>query len=100
MDISVMLERVNGNGFRATALMPTALMTEAQTREEALDRIQTLISEKLSQAEVVQVHVPAVAGPNPWLSIAGTWRDHPDMDEVVANIEEYRRETNADPTRL
>jgi hypothetical protein len=100
MDISVMVERVNGNGFRATAMMPTILVTEAQTRDEALDRIQTLINEKLSQAELVQVHVPGGAAPNPWLAIAGTWRDNPDVDEVVASIQAYRREVDDDADRL
>jgi hypothetical protein len=37
---------------------------------------------------------------NPWLAIAGTWHDHPDVDEVVENINVYRRETNAAPNRL
>ena len=100
MDISVMLEKVNGNGYRATALVPTPLVAEAATRDEAVVRIRDLIHEKLSHVEVIQVAVPFAASPNPWLAIAGTWRDHPDVDKVVENIEAYRREVDSNPKRL
>jgi hypothetical protein len=100
MDVSVMLEQVGEHGYRATALVPTPLAVEAPTREAAVDRIRELISEKFSQAELIHVEVPLGRPPNPWLAIAGTWRDHPDVDEVVENISEYRREIDAAPNRL
>ena len=100
MDVSVMLEQIQGNGYRATALVPTPLVAEAPTREEAVDKIRGLIGERLSHAEFIHVEVPANAGPNPWLDIAGTWRDHPDVDKVIENIQAYRREVDADPDRL
>lgn len=100
MDVSVMLEQVAGNGYRATALAPMPMVAEAPTREEAVDRIRTLLGERLSGAELIQVEVPGTASDNPWLSIAGTWRDHPDVDEVLQDIARYRREIDADPDRL
>jgi hypothetical protein len=100
MNVSVMLEQVKDNGYRATALVPTPLVAEAPTRDEAVDRIRTLISEKLSRAELIHVEIAVATHPNPWLAIAGTWRDHPDVDEVVENIKAYRREIDADPDRL
>ena len=36
----------------------------------------------------------------PWTTLVGTWKDHPDMDEVLENMREYRRQVNADPNRL
>jgi hypothetical protein len=99
MDVSVMLEQVEDN-YRATALVPTPLVAEAPTRDEALERIRNLISARLSRAELIQVEVPAAVVPNPWLAIAGTWRDHLEVDEVSRNIEAYRRELDADPDRL
>ena len=100
MNVSVMLEQVRENGYRATALVPTPLVAEAPTRDEAVDMIRGLISERLSGAELIQVEVPLATQPNPWLAIAGTWRDHPDVDEVVENISAYRREVDADPDRI
>jgi hypothetical protein len=100
MDVSVMLEEVQGNGYRATAMVPTAVVAEASTREEAVERIRTMISQRLSRAELIQIEVPTHSDLNPWLAIAGTWRDHPDVDEVVKNIQAYRHEVDADPNRL
>jgi hypothetical protein len=100
MDVSVLLEKVEENGFRATALVPTPLIAEAPTRDEAVAKIYDLIGEKLSNAELIRVRVPSGKEHNPWLAIAGTWRDHPDVDQVVANIEDYRREIDSDADRI
>ena len=100
MEVSVILEKVDGNGYRATTLVPAMLIAEAPTRDEAVDKIQSLIMEKFSHAELIRVKIPEIADANPWLAIAGTWRDHPDLDEVLENITAYRREVDADPDRL
>lgn len=100
MDVSVILERIKENGYRASAFVPAPTVAEAATREQAVDRIRAMLSEKLAGAEVIQVAVPAAAKPNAWLAIAGAWRDHPDVDQVMENIQAYRREVDADPDRL
>lgn len=100
MDVSVMLEHVKENRYRATALVPTPLVAEAPTRDEALDKIRALINERLSHVELIQVEVPLGPERNAWLAIAGSWRDHPDVDDVMENIHAYRREVDADPNRL
>jgi hypothetical protein len=99
MDVSVMLEQVSANGYRATALVPTPLVAEAPTRDEAVDRIRAMISERLSRVELIQMQVPESPSPNPWLAIAGTWQDNPDVEQVMENIREYRREVDADASR-
>jgi hypothetical protein len=100
MDVSVMLEHVDNNGFRATAFIPAPLVAEAPTRREAVDRIRTMIHQRLSNVELIQVEVPVGPASNPWLAIAGTWRDNPDLDQVVENISAYRREVDEDANRL
>ena len=100
MDVSVILEHLNENGYRATAMVPMPLVAEAPTRKEAVEKIQSLVREKLARVEVIQVAVPSSTEPNPWLAIAGTWQNHPDVDAVMGNIEAYRREIDADPSRI
>jgi hypothetical protein len=100
MDVSVILEKIEENGYRASAFVPAPMVAEAATRDEAVDRIRAMLSERLAGTEVIQVAVPATTKPNPWLAIAGTWRDRPDMDQVMENIQTYRREVDADPDRL
>jgi hypothetical protein len=37
---------------------------------------------------------------DPWLAMAGTWRDHPDAAEFQQNMKDYRREVDEDQARL
>lgn len=99
MDVSVMLEQMGQNGYRATALVPTPLAADAPTRKEALERIRALLMERFSRTELVQLEVP-IGTDNPWLAIAGTWRDRRDVEEIIENIEAYRRDVDANADRL
>ena len=99
MDIDVLLEPVENNGFRATSLTPSRIAAEAPTRQEALDRLQDLIRGQLAHAELVKIHVPLPSEPHSWRPMAGSWQDHPDTAEIEQNIQEYRRQVDADPER-
>lgn len=100
MDIPVMLEQVSQNGYRATAMFPGAVTAEAPTRDEAVDKLRTILQSRLSRAELIHVAISVAAEANPWLKIAGTWRNHPDVDEVEENIRTYRQEVQACADRL
>ncbi|MDH3716631.1 MAG: hypothetical protein OES79_00795 [Planctomycetota bacterium] len=99
MDVAVVLERVEGNGYRATAFAPAPLVAEASTREEAMDKLRDMICEKLSSAELVQLRIPELKVADPWLAYAGVWRDNPDVAEIEENMKEYRRAVDADSDR-
>ncbi len=99
MEISVLLESIENNGYRATMLSPSPLVAEAPTREEALERLREMIRGKFSNAEFVRIDVSVPGEANPWESIAGSWKDHPDADDFEKNMREYRRNVDADPGR-
>ena len=90
MEISVLVEAIEKNGYRATMLIPAPLVAEASTREEALDRLRKLIRERFSNAEIVRIDVPVPGEAHPWKSIAGTWKDHPDSADFDFNLKEYK----------
>lgn len=48
MEISVLLESIENNGYRATMLAPEPLVTEAPTRQEALEQLRELVRGKFS----------------------------------------------------
>jgi hypothetical protein len=101
MNVSVLLEQINGNAFRATAFAPVPLIAEAATRQLAVERIRVMIRDKLSKGEVIQVEVPGRDEPkDPWQAMIGIWKDNPDAAEVEQNMREYREEVDADPNRL
>lgn len=100
MTVSVMVEILGDNQFRATAMVPTPLVAEAPSRTEAVDKIRSLVEERLARAEIIELDLPTGKAANPWLAMGGTWRDHPDVDEVEEHIRDYRREVDTAADRL
>jgi predicted RNase H-like HicB family nuclease len=100
MDVTVLLEALPTDGFRATSLTPKGFMAEAQTREAALTDLGEQVRKHLASGELVQLRVPLPNEAHPWNFLAGTWKDHPDALEIEQDLKEYRRQVDADPDRL
>lgn len=96
MGITVMLEPLDSRGYRATGLVPTPLVAEGATREEALDQMRSLVLERLTNVEFVHMDVPPPPKPHAWDAIFGRLKGHPDAAEVEENIREYRRQVDQD----
>ena len=101
MNVSVMLEQLNDDAYRATAFAPAPLVAEASTREAAVDKIRTMIHQRFAEVEVIQVEVPNPPAPcDPWTAIARSWQGNPDAAEFEQNLQDYRQEVDRDPQRL
>jgi predicted RNase H-like HicB family nuclease len=96
MEVSVLIEPVAGNGYRASAASPFAFAAEGATREEALRKLKELMEGKISGgAELVRLVIGAPEPP--WAKYAGTWRpDDPRIEEWKKAVEEYRRQLDED----
>lgn len=99
MEIPVIVEQIQGNGFRARVSMPEALSIEGPSRDAVLASMETLLHEKLSQVEVVRLNVSLPGEENPWLAVAGMWKDNPDALEAEEYARQYRQQVDADPER-
>ena len=99
MKVEVVLEALDNDRYRASVSHPFGLSAEATTREATLTALKEQLDAKLKQVEVLELDVGTPAE-QPWTTLVGTWKDHPDMDEVLENMREYRRQVNADPNRL
>ena len=51
---------------------------------------------QLAEAEIVSVKLTNSRSNNPWVRLAGKYENDPYYDEVLAHIEEYRRELDAE----
>jgi hypothetical protein len=99
MQISVLVEQVAGNGFRAQGAQPFGFSAEGATREEAITKVQQLCQDRLNGgAEVVTIEIGAPS--HPWLPFAGMFKDDPDFQDVLAIMEENRRKMDEDPNIL
>jgi predicted RNase H-like HicB family nuclease len=97
MEISVLVEKVADNGYRARGAEPFGFTAEATTRDEAVAKVQELCQARLNGgAEIVTVVVSP--SPHPWAPFAGIFKDDPDFQEVVEIIAENRRKMDTDET--
>jgi hypothetical protein len=67
-----------------------------ETRSQALQNLHDLVNAQLAEAEIVSVKLTNSRSNNPWVRLAGKYENDPYYDEVLAHIEESRRELDAE----
>jgi len=67
-----------------------------ETRSQALQNLHDLVNAQLAEAEIVSVKLTSSRSNNPWVRLAGKDENDPQYDEVLAHIEESRRELDAE----
>jgi Asp-tRNA(Asn)/Glu-tRNA(Gln) amidotransferase A subunit family amidase len=97
MVLDVELTHQPGGRYRARVVLWPEVAVEADSRDEALDRIQDAIrARREAGVEIVQVSVDDVAQQ----ALSGEWRRHagafPDDDLYQQMLEEVRRQRAAD----
>jgi len=96
MEITVLIEPVAGNGYRAKTGDPLGLTAEGATADEALRTLKTLVAHRVAGGtQFVQLAVPGTA--SPWRRVAGMFENDPFFDEWQQAIAERRREMEDDP---
>jgi len=99
MQIPVLVERVKGNGYRARGKDPFAVSARGATRAEALAKLRAKIQTRLKKGtEIVGLEVGPQ--PDPWMEMAGMFKDDPWIDDWKRSIEEYRQKVDEDPDAL
>ena len=92
MQLTVWVERIDEQTYRAEIAQPVSLATQGRTREEAVERLRALAKQRLSTGEVIQLDLPVGTAPHPWVSFAGIWKDHPEVDAWRNTLAEQRRQ--------
>ncbi len=95
MQIPVLIEPVNNNGYRATIGPPVAMAAEGATRDEALGRLQQALQDRLGAgAEISALEVAVQV--HPLAAYAGMFKDNPLFDAWQQAIADYRRQADQD----
>ncbi len=92
MIISVLLEPVSNDGFRAATGEPFSLSANGATRDEALSRLREKVNDKLDAGvEVISLDVTPMSGRSDSLrTLAGDLETEPIYDEWQNAIQAYR----------
>ena len=95
MNYTVCIRESNGH-FTATVPLLPDCQSEGDTREEALDRLREQVVEVAAHPEFAVLQIPAPEADqqrqNPWLATAGMFEDDSLYQEMLGNVDAYRRE--------
>jgi len=86
-------------GYIASVIGIPDCVAEGDTEEEAIAKVKEALNQWLSRGKIVTVEIDigeAAQADNPWLRICGKYKDDPTWDDFQANIQEYRRELDAE----
>ena len=101
MQIPILIERVDGNGFRSRGGEPFALSAQGATRAEVLGKLNAQLQLRLSEgAELLSLDVSKFVVNDPWVDCVGMFKDDPYFDEWQQAIAENRRKIDEDPEIL
>lgn len=94
--LTVLLERKDERQYRAIVLGLPDCKAEGNTREEALTKISTIASDRLEKAELISLDIKPPKPEHPWMKFAGMFKDDPQFDEMLEDIQALRRERDAE----
>lgn len=94
--LNVLIENETEGHYTATVLGLPDCKAEGGTRQQALTRLRDSVIARLSKAEIVPMEIETTDSTHPWLRLAGKYKDDPQFDQVLAYIEAYRRELDAE----
>jgi hypothetical protein len=92
MTYQVVLQQTEDNGYRATPVLFPDCVVVGASREEALEKLREALIARTAGVEIVPLEVGEPE--HPWAKWAGMFKDHPNYEEFLAEIEAYRREVD------
>jgi predicted RNase H-like HicB family nuclease len=92
LTVNVLLENDHDGRVIATVLNIPNCRVTAETREQALTQLYTLLSNRFETSEVVSLDIPLLQPTHPWMQYAGVFKDDPHFDVVQQYIQDYRHE--------
>lgn len=98
MKVEFLLEEIGDHRFRAWTARPVELSAEADTADESVAKLKRLLDDRLSRVRVVEIEA-GEQPEHPLSAIIGSWRDNPEVDNVIENMRAYRQQVDADPER-
>lgn len=94
VNYSVLIEEFEG-GYQATVWGLPDCQVFAPTREDAIENLNKLVNTRLQNVEIITAEIEHPSQ-HPWMKFAGKYKDDPQFDDMLADIEAYRRELDAE----
>ncbi|MDF5732360.1 MAG: type II toxin-antitoxin system HicB family antitoxin [Rhizonema sp. PD38] len=96
LSYSVLVQNEQDGRFSAVVLGLSDCKSLGKTENEALENLQQLLQKRLHNSKIVTLEIDLPQTDNPWMKVAGMYKDNPLFDEVMADIEAERRKLDAE----
>jgi hypothetical protein len=100
MQIPVLVEPIENQGFRATGGPGLEFVARGATPAEALGRFRAEIERRIASGAILVNLEVGSTEENPWVQCAGSLKDDPFFDAWQREIVDYRREIDENPESL
>ncbi|MGF1542706.1 MAG: hypothetical protein ACFCU5_20080 [Pleurocapsa sp.] len=94
--INVLVKQESSGRVSAMVLGLPEYQVESTDRVSALASLQKLLATSLESAEIISLEIEQNQPTHPWMKFAGMFKDDPNFDEMLEDIEEFRQEKNAE----
>jgi predicted RNase H-like HicB family nuclease len=93
---SVLIEQEKEGSYKATVWGLPEIQAIGDTKQAALTSVQQLLTARLEKAEIVSKEIALQDLENPWIKFSGMYKDNPLFNDMVAEVQAYRRELDAE----
>lgn len=90
MTYDVLLTRENDRLFKARVLLLPDIVVTGSNETDVLDKVKVAIASLRQKSRIVQLDVPSETEDDPWMQMAGIWKDDPDWETFQAEVKHYR----------
>jgi predicted RNase H-like HicB family nuclease len=95
MTMYVLIENKPAGKYTASLLGWPAIKAQGKTEDEALAQLRQSLARQLKGGRIVPLEIDIAPNENPWLQLAGIFKDDPFAQEVQESIAAYRRDLDA-----
>lgn len=90
MTYDVLLTRENDRLFKARVLLLPDIVVTGSSETDVLDKVKIAVASLRQKSRIVQLDVPSETENDPWMQMAGIWKDDPDWETFQAEVQHYR----------
>ena len=94
--LTVLMEQETEGKYQALVLGLPDCKAQGNTREEALANISSILGDRLDKAELISLEIKPPKPEHPWMKFAGMFKDDPQFDDMLEDIQALRRERDAE----
>ena len=95
MTMYALIENKPDGTYTASLIGWPDVTAQGETENEALAELRQSLTRQLKRARIVPLEIDTSQSDNPWLQMAGIFKDDPLFAEVQESIAAYRRELDA-----